>query len=376
MTTDKLVRTTTALCFFIAVIAGAACTLQTTASKPPENGPKLSRIGDVPAKQAGYKFQFVSEGDGWLADGKTLWRTADGGKNWSLSYSGAVSWDILDSIRQLNFINSQTGWILVDRIYKTEDGGNTWKRLRNPNAVLHSIEFLKDGKRGWAAAELYHPISPKDAGVRSQLVSSDGKKVLYPALYHSEDGGITWNPQQLPSFEGRLLHLCFIDADHGWASSDGEFFYLESTSRTWKRVNYSKSSCTNRMLLKTTQGESHDGDVYAPTAIYFLDGYQGWLSFENGYLAKSTDGGRSWCDLLDPSYLSLKGSGQTFFSKIYFANSIQGWGLTSDGFLRETNDGGATWRKVDSEMRFDDVWFTDNGNGWAVAEQGLFRISP
>jgi photosystem II stability/assembly factor-like uncharacterized protein len=375
MNTGKLIKMITGFCFYLAVLSGAACTLPATASRPPESESKIHRIASVPPREARYKLQIVSGLEGWLANGKTLWRTADGGKNWSLASPGEVSRDTLDSIKQVNFINSHTGWILANRIYKTEDSGDTWTRLSDPGPVLHSIHFLKDGKQGWAAGETYRPILPKDAGVRSQLVSSDGKQVLYPALFYTEDGGTTWNLQSLPSSEGRLLNLCFIDADHGWASSDGEFFFFEGSSNEWKRVNYSKSNCPNRMLLKTTGWDSHDGDAYAPEAIYFLDGYQGWLSFENGYLAKSTDSGRTWCDLLDSKSLYPLG-GQNFLAKIHFITSMQGWGLGSNGSLLETDDGGARWQRVDTNVRFDDMCFTDSNSGWAVAKEGLFRISP
>jgi len=376
MLDERLIRITSGFCVCLAVTAGVTCTLPATASKPPENESKLVRIGNVPLREGWYKLQFVNEREGWLASGKNLWRTTDGGKNWDIAYSDEGSWGILDSIDSLEFINSQTGWMLADRIYKTEDSSNTWKRLSDPDVVLHSIRFLKDGKRGWAAGEIYRPISPKDAGVRSQLVSSDGKKVLYPGLFHTEDGGATWSRQSLPSSEGRLLYLCFLDADHGWASSDAEFFYLESDSNRWRLFDYSKGNCANRMLLETTQWETQGGDAYEPVAIFFLDANQGWLSFRNGYMAKSTDGGRTWCDLFNPRGVWPSQTWETFFAKIHFTNSMQGWGLGGDGSLQETNDGGVIWHKVGITGRFEDMCFLDRGSGWVVGKEGLFRINP
>lgn len=376
MLADKLIRITTGFCICLAVEAGVGCTFRATDSKPSENVSKVLRIGNVPTREGWFKLQFVSDHDGWLANGKNLWRTTDGGKNWELAFSGEGSWGILDSIDSVEFINSQTGWMLARRIYKTVDSGNTWTRLSDPDVVLHSIHFLKDGERGWAAGEQYRPVSPKDAGAPSQLVSSDGKEVLYPALFHTENGGATWSRQSLPSSEGRLLHLCFLDADHGWACSDGEFFYLESGSNRWRLVDYSTSKCANRMLLETTEGNTESGVVHAPAAIYFLDASQGWLSFRNGYIAKSTDGGRTWCDLLDPKSIWPSANWQTFFAKIHFIDSMHGWGLGADGSLQETIDGGTSWRKVDMNVRFEDMCFLDKGNGWAIAREGLFRISP
>jgi len=378
MSNNKFIKVTTVFCIALAVVAGFACTLRATASRPLEDEVRVRRIARLPQRNDWHNLQFINQHEGWLANRKEVWRTGDGGKTWSLAFSGERSLHILDSISQLEFINSQTGWMLVSPgfIYTTDNAGVVWTRLNTPDIVVRSIHVLKDGKRAWIAGEMYRPISPRDAGVRSQLVSTDGKKVLYPALFHTEDGGISWAYQPLPSSEGRLLHLFSLDPDHVWASSDGEFFYFEGSSQKWKRVNYSKGTCPNRMLLKTTQWDSHEGDAYAPVAIYFSDTNQGWLSFENGYLAKSTDGGRSWCDLVDPRTVWSIPNWQTFFAKIHFTNSKDGWGLGGDGSLQETNDGGATWRNLNMNVQFEDLFFLDNKNGWVVSNDSLFRIIP
>lgn len=370
MTSNRLINVIADAAVGLSLSVAIACTVSTTASKPSENS-RVQRIADVPAGALRYKLFFISKLEGWLASGKKLWRSSDGGKTWELAYSGEGSWDVLDSIDSLEFINSQTGWMLVDRIYRTEDGGNTWIRLSDPDVVLHSIHLLEDGKLGWAAGEMYRPISPKDAGVRSQLVSSDGKKVLYPALFHTEDGGNTWSLQSLPSSEGRLLHLYFLDADHGWAASDAEFFYLEDGR--WRRADYSTGQCAKRLLLEANNPHNV---VYPPAAIYFLDANQGWLSFQNGYMAKTTDGGRTWCDLLNPRDVFPVASWDTYFTKVHFADPMQGWGLGANGSLYNTNDGGASWKLLDKDLNFYDVQFLADGAGFAVARDGLYRVAP
>ncbi len=364
----------------IAVSTVIACNLPASTWRSRGNEAKESkvqRIGDVPARDSWYKLQFINEQEGWLASGKKLWHSIDGGKSWKPCSPINGASGALD-IAAFEFIDSQTGWILASSyIYKTEDGGSTWRRLvvSISEPVLRSIKFFKDGKRGWAAGEMYLPISRKDAAAfPSQLLSADGKEGLYPALFYTEDGGATWYQQHLPSAEGRLLHMYFLDADHGWASSDGGVFYLESGSNRWKIVDYSKSRCDKEMLMETTQWDREGGDAYEPVAIYFLDANQGWLSFRNGYMAHSADGGRSWCDLLNPRGVWPNPSWSTFFQKIHFADSMRGWGLSGDGYLHETTDGGATWQRINVEARFEDIYFLDNGSGLAVAEQGLFRI--
>lgn len=377
MKAKVLIRIMSMFCASLAVLTVVGCDFAESPSKAAKRALNLVRLGDVPHGENRFKLQFLSEEEGWLGNGKTLWRTTDGGKSWLLAFSGEHTWDILDRIEELHFINAQTGWMLVspDSIYKTKDAGFTWTQLRVEGMVIRSVQLLNDGIRGWAAGEMYRPISRKDAGVPGQLVSSDGKKVLYPALFRTEDGGTTWSPEFLPSGEGRLLHLSFLDADHGWATSDGEVFYLDNSANRWRAVDYSKGNCPNRLLLKTTQWDRQDGDAYYPVAMYFVDSNLGWLSFQNGYVAKTTDGGKTWCDLLDPKNVWPDSVGLTFFSKFYFHDETTGCALGADGTIRQTNDGGANWKVVNNDTRFDDMCFPDRGTGWAVGKHGLFRIS-
>lgn len=359
----------------VGVIISIACSLEPSVLRSPTES-RLRRIGDVPARRGWYKLQFINEQEAWLSTGNELWHSFDGGKRWNQCCVGIRSWGARD-IDRFEFVDSQTGWVLASSlIYSTRDGGRSWVTLTLPDsdAVIHSIEFLDDGEHGWAAGEGYRLISQKDAArVPSQLLSSDGRRALYPAVFYTEDGGSTWYPQRLPSSEGRLLHLYCIDVSHCWASSDAEIFYLEGSDHIWRRVNYSKRQCTNKLLLETTQGTAKSGIVYQPVAIYFLNATQGWLSFRNGYMAQSADGGRSWCDGLDPRSVWASESWGTFFQKVYFTHSVHGWGLSAEGALYETNDGGKYWAEVNVEARLEDIYFLGN-SGWAVAEGGLYSI--
>lgn len=77
-------------------------------------------------------YQFIDPKIGWAwADG-ALYATLDGGQTWQ-----ALPENLPDGVHvtQINFVNPQTGWLLVfdqnfqNVLYATADGGQTWEKL-------------------------------------------------------------------------------------------------------------------------------------------------------------------------------------------------------------------------------------------------------
>ncbi|HEY7543969.1 MAG TPA: hypothetical protein VID27_03760, partial [Blastocatellia bacterium] len=121
------------------------------------------RLADLPYQEdhASPYIQFISEREGWMAIGRKLFHTEDGGKNWECIYdAGTDERGDSNFISNFQFINSQVGWIRVFiEMFKTEDGGRTWNPFPQPihsiltesrnKGWLHAFRFLEDGKRGW-----------------------------------------------------------------------------------------------------------------------------------------------------------------------------------------------------------------------------------
>src|SRR2546423_1922894 len=122
MVTKKISCLLIVLGFWSISISLLACTSPITGLKQ-INVPSQSRIQKVGNPSVGegiYNLQFINEREGWLADSRRLWRTADGGVNWKLIYSISQAADLLDDIENIEFLNSQVGWIQRTRsgIYK------------------------------------------------------------------------------------------------------------------------------------------------------------------------------------------------------------------------------------------------------------------
>jgi photosystem II stability/assembly factor-like uncharacterized protein len=331
----------------------------------------LAKVSERPANNPPGCFMtlnFANENLGWMSCLGHLWKTSDGGRNWQEIYFAGNN-------RLLNFyfVNSHVIWArTIHKMQKSEDGGYTWKDISIPLAgddvLLDSIQFLKDGRHGWLAVSDFVSCSPE---IRSKLgmhsLSSDGQKCLKGHIFYTEDGGETWRQQSFPSNLGRGIGLETTRDDQVWAFHDLRIFYL--ADGRWRKVDYTKGQCAHENLLETVDFYGKTDEPSAPGEIFFV-GSMGWLSFSNGYLAKSKDGGRTWCDLSDLKLLTQNPS--LYFRKLYFSDENNGWGLADH--IYETTDGGITWKQITTNIGVEDMYFLNPKHGWAIAKEGLFRI--
>lgn len=93
----------------------------------------------------------------------------------------------------------------------------------------------------------------------------------------------------------------------------------------------------------------------------------GYVSGENGYIAKTTDSGNNWIDL-------NSGTGEDIFD-MHFISNDEGWAVgtvDANAIVIHTNDGGTTWTLQTSGIvePLNAVDFIDNMNGWAVGAAG------
>lgn len=354
------------LAFCFGVLSLLACSASSKAQKPSKTRPVLQKLSNISPSDGESVIQFVSENQGWLAKGKNLWRSSDGGKSWQSIYSGDPSWEQFASISNLQFVDNQLGWMTVapQGIYKTVDGGKTWKKQPDPipDLVYQSIHFSSDGARGWIAGTV---LKPPPREYADKTPRSDE----YPVILSTVNGGRTWGKQIVPNTRG-IVSFNFSTGNQAWALGWPGLFRLDTTKGTLAEVDFVKSNCPQYRLLEAVEIEN----PHLQTALYFLDTEQGWLGFRNGYIAKTTDGGKTWCDLLDPKDIWPEFSWDTHWQSIYFANAESGWALGADGALYRSTDGGKKWSKVAAEDEFLKMFFLNEQNGWVLSSSVLYRI--
>jgi photosystem II stability/assembly factor-like uncharacterized protein len=112
--------------------------------------------------------QFLDAQNGWAVGRNAftsgvvtaqILNTKNGGETWDAQ--GFVGAGRFDAVR---FFDANHGWVVGGGIYKTEDGGATWKRQISPAADLFDAYFV-DSDHGWAVGAFGTIIQTGNGGV-------------------------------------------------------------------------------------------------------------------------------------------------------------------------------------------------------------------
>jgi photosystem II stability/assembly factor-like uncharacterized protein len=295
----------------------------------PTNAPEASsRTDDI---------WFLDPQTGWAvnSNGQIL-KTEDGGASWQEQFhSGAY-------LRCVGFANASKGWVGTlddtERLYSTEDGGQTWSVVANlPTLAPSAICGL--------------------SVVNESVIYASGTN--YPnrpaRMMKSLDGGATWEAWEMGQHATLLVDTFFTSPEEGWVVGGKAevpnpqrrhvkpvVLHTADGGRTW----------TNRVA--DLQDEFPFGEW--GWKIQFLDDRVGFVSLENftdGAVLKTTDGGETWARLPvndQQGNANLEGVGFTDERRGW----VGGWGTPdfTGGFSSATEDGGANWRDANEIGRF------------------------
>jgi photosystem II stability/assembly factor-like uncharacterized protein len=159
---------------------------------------------------------FVSSNVGYFWKGSAdntrgIWKTIDGGQNWSLTNFPGKVWAV-------KFYNENIG-LVVDKeiIYKTVDGGDSWTEVIVPidtgYGYCHDIEFSE----------------------------SDPSKIWFirgREVYYSNDGGLTWIMQNKFPADGQNCEDMIILGNEGWIVTNNPrnngYHSSDATNGNWE----------------------------------------------------------------------------------------------------------------------------------------------
>jgi photosystem II stability/assembly factor-like uncharacterized protein len=142
----------------------------------------------------------MSSGDGTSS---RIYRTDDGGDTWQLAFMMEDSRGFLDC---LDFVDDRVGVAYGDSfdgvpyLLRTEDGGASWARL--PSSQLPSAP---EGEGGFAASGTCVRAHPSG----SIWVATGAAGVA--RVLRSQDGGLTWSAASVPVIRGELGGLTSLD---------------------------------------------------------------------------------------------------------------------------------------------------------------------
>lgn len=266
----------------------------------------------------------------------TIFRTSDGGGTWS-SASLTAQPDVA-GVSSLDFVDPEHGFLLatvesssnfnVGDLYRTEDSGETWKKLTAPSGG--SVRFL---------TPLVGFIAGGPAG---------------DELYATVDGGDSWQKESvvLPAEFGDAVPVYSVPTFSDHLNGVLPVTLVGSTPAT---VFYSTTDGGASWKLTATlnvPGELGQG-VEVPTKI--LDTNSWVVAAPSGERVFSTDSaGRSWTTIapngLPPGVKAID-----------FATLSDGWGLVAYGTCKES--------KRDCTLAREGLWTTDGGQTWDVLKK-------
>jgi len=241
-------------------------------------------------------------------------------------------------LRGVAFSGTAQGWAVGEGILHTDNGGASWYRQFSPREQLNAVDFASPA-RGWAVGE-------------------DG------AVVRTIDGGATWVVRGTGhTFD--LKGVDFVDSEYGWAVG-GDDVVLRTTDGglTWAAASIPLVPWGWPQVLN---------------AVSFVSRTHGWVcgpsgtpgdGFNDLYIAKTTDGGRTWTRCSNGPYLGGGSDDMWAWSDIDFVSTTTGWvaGSALAG-VRKTTDGASSWTPQPEYA--DRLDFFDEERGVALGGGGL-----
>lgn len=278
---------------------------------------------------------FYNDNTAWISLGSNgklaVYNTTDGGSHWDKTLLPTTeNWEYPGG-QSISFINLMDGYILVDSdpalgtmykaIYKTNDGGKSWKRISNISENIAS-----------------YPTGMKFKNMEEGWITSSNHGQDYILTFRTNDYGINWSKEniQIPS----------IYKDGYYTNSYPPTFFDKDTENGVIPIEY-VSSTAERFIIPyvTTDGGNtwsitNDLSTYIFDCYDFLDEKQWWaIDKKDNKLYKTNDSGKTWEEISQSE--SFKN-----IESINFVTEKVGWAMGNNIFIK-TIDGGKTWSNLD-----------------------------
>lgn len=278
----------------------------------------------------------------------TIWHTEDGGETWSganLPQNGYTMQFFRNP--QIGFIDSGIGWIFASigtetdqdcyGLYTTFDNGNTWKAVVTSDSGNLPSSGTKNG------AVFRNPLEGWISGDNS----GDDPAVM---LWHTYDGGNTWDPQSIPYLEIEGLPSDILESAV-CSFSTPQFMDLQS-SYAWSVLHCQGGSLREPVSILYLSFDTLKSwqTALLPKAegsLFFFDIDHGWYSQESDpddpspyEIMITIDHGKTWDVAAQTEWF---GRPQFITPTIGFG-MIDYYGIPS---LVRTERSGYSWEQID-----------------------------
>ena len=204
---------------------------------------------------------------------RALHKTEDGGQTWRQTrlYESADVKKGEPEFLSIRFAGKKIGiavgsvvgkndTIMDSLVMRTDDGGDTWKRVPVPSKVeLYHLDFT-DSDHAWIVGDSGLIMASTDSGLTWRVQSSGVRKPIFNVdfrdddngyavggggtVLRTQDGGRTWQ-QGNAGFDQSLMRVDFADDKNGWIvgyggavlrSSDKGATWVRQSSNTTQRI--------------------------------------------------------------------------------------------------------------------------------------------
>ncbi len=267
------------------------------------------------------------------------------------------------------FTSTSRGFALGDKIYQTNDGGQSWAEIPNTPKISHFLNlFFVNSQVGFAEGTdqlattvdggISWTIKPLPSNNALTIFFADPSTGFYGdesgvGLKKTTDAGDHWVTVFVDPGTASNYYPCFINSDTGYvATGSGTFASTTDGGQNWR---------ITAGILPVNQFP----DAY--NQLFFAEMNKGFYACPSGII-KTVDGGQSWQQVLSDSVDGV------FFNSVNTirfadANTVYYKGLKA---IYKSSDGGQTW-SLNCKLGSDDflgIYFLDVHTGWACTSQG------
>lgn len=183
---------------------------------------------------------FIDDNIGWICgdSAKPVFKTTNGGGSWVETTDGFSVADKNKIYYGIHFVSSQIGWVVGDSgvIYKTTDGGTNWSAQTSGTANQLNDVYFADASNGWAVGDSGTILKTTNGGTswssKTSGTANNLNSVSFPSatqgwtvgdsgvILASTDGGDTWTAQTSGT-TADINGVNFADQFNGWVVGEG-----------------------------------------------------------------------------------------------------------------------------------------------------------
>ncbi|MEQ8706776.1 MAG: LamG-like jellyroll fold domain-containing protein [Phaeodactylibacter sp.] len=179
----------------------------------------------------------------YLGRENKLWKTTDGGRSYTLiaefgnDGQPVMQLEVSRSNPEVVYVYQRTAFSDA-RLLRTQDGGQNWAVLNFPDGPA--------SKRAGGLA--LNPENENEIWAYFAHNANDGAKV-----FHSSDGGQTWENRTTPLLDGHRIHTMLFQAGTDgtvYIGTDKAVFYRDETMEDWAFYNEGLPMRTNTNIFR------------------------------------------------------------------------------------------------------------------------------